>query len=113
MAKVYKESQGHGLIHCRIGSIIPTIGHRSTLQANAATSTLGTGVQDHDIIKTKTTKTITTDERSVNSLEDWRVGMTIDDAKTHAEIQILDSRAWFYVRAGVFVLSHQVGQDSK
>ena len=39
------------------------------------------GVQDHDIIKTKTTKTITTDENSGNSLEDWRVGMTIDDAK--------------------------------
>ena len=39
------------------------------------------GVQDHDIIKAKTTKTITTDENSGNSLEDWRVDMTIDDAK--------------------------------
>ena len=50
-------------------------------QANAATSTIDTGVQDHEIIKAKTAKTITADESSGNSLEDWRVGMTIDDVK--------------------------------
>jgi hypothetical protein len=52
-------------------------------QANVTTSTLGTGVQDHDrkITKTNTTKAITTDDNSGKSLEDWRVGMTIDDAK--------------------------------
>ena len=34
--------------------------------------------------------------------------MTIDDA-----IEILDSRARFYVRAGAFALWHQYGQDLK
>ena len=46
-----------------------------------ATSTLGTGVQDHDITKTKTTKAFTTDGNPGNPLEDWRVGMNIDDAR--------------------------------
>ena len=66
-------------------------------QANAATSTLGAGVQDHDT-KTKTeTETITLDENSRNSLEDWREGMTI-------KIKIKIKKAQVVYKAAGFTL---------